>query len=313
MRILLIAALACCLLLQLGCKKVVKSDPTGEKAIRERVAEQQKGSEEGGVAQAGDAIASTGEFKVLTQGDADKIRMNLVSWAPDYGVIYDKAGDQLMAKDNPQSALAINDILVKIDQRLKMQEGQPEQISQEELTRRILQNMHQIAQPEEASQQQQQQLQQEQAQAQAEAGNAVILREAQRVWGEWKSIREESPHHQIAHNDQYFEFMNLWYEGNRAEFRLIRDGKLFSVDEYKFAYDAAKGDLIILDPKTGKELKTMKAYENANDKTLLYVSSDGGRTKKVFTKVGRAGAPLTPEEKALQDKAAGFGQGDGQS
>ena len=310
MRTLFFVIIAILIALQTGCKKVEKaSDPTGEEAIRERVAAEQEGQKgESGSATPEDAVL-TADFQVLTPADAEKLRLNLIAWAPDYGAAYDKEADSLFPAGHPELQVKVQDVLLKIDQRLKMQEGQPEQISQEDLARRFLQNLlasvTNPTQTEEAEQQIE-----AQAQAQAEAGDAVVLREAPRVWGEWKSLREEGPNQTvITHNDQYFEFMNLWYEGNRAEFRLIRGGKLFSVDEYKFAYDASKGDLIILDPKTGKELKTMKAFENTNDKTLLYVSSDGGRTKKVYTKVGRAGAPLTPEEKAIQDKVAGFGDG----
>ncbi|MBN2083343.1 hypothetical protein JW859_14195 [bacterium] len=224
----------------------------------------------------------------------------LIALAPEYNISYIDAKEVLTGAGFPGDGIGVGMLAAKVDLNIS-QSGKTGHQAREDEVRKMLSQLAAAGQ---------QALKQGTTKTTADNTTAASSKSNKnrlnrdpdpkdlihptKVFGDWKSYREDHPSYKVDHNEDYFIMIQLRYHGN-AVFRTHKNGEIYSDNEFPWRYDLNTGRLTLLD-NAGKVIQGMTVYATESDPLLIWIQKDNSKVKTAYEKVGDAGEPVSEEE-----------------
>lgn len=233
------------------------------------------------------------EARLRDEAQQGELRSELLAMLPEFEFSYDEASDKISGVGIPEPGVPVSTLIGMLEKRLLKMPTKPGKAEFQQVIRLMLTQFKsagmtstdQNNKPKETVKLEQDATKQ---------ANDFGLKKAPKVYGEWRSVREEGEKYTIEHDDKYFKQLLVYYEGDTMYSSFIK-GEQIKNDIFDYKYDANLGELI-LTAKNGKFTMRLRCFVRESEPGMLYVQQQAGQAYTVYEKIGRGEEPLTQEE-----------------
>jgi hypothetical protein len=233
------------------------------------------------------------EAMLRDQAMQEELRSELLSMLPDFEFTHDAASDKISGKGIPEQGVPVSTLVGMLDKRLQKLTTKPGKAEYQQVIRLMLTQFKSAGMtstdldgpPKETVK-----IEQDAAKDASDFG----LKKAPKVYGEWRSVREEGEKYTIEHDDKYFKQLLVYYEGDTMYSSFVK-GQQIKNDIFDYKYDASQG-VLNLTAKSGKFTMKLLCFIRESEPGMLYVQQQAGQAYTVYEKIGRGEEPQTEEE-----------------
>ena len=228
---------------------------------------------------------------------ADTLRSELIAMMPEYSFSHNEQQDTMEGEGLPQGGVPLDSLVTKLEDRVQKLQSNPGTAEYQQLIRVMLTQFQAAGMtPADSPDAREESATTPPASAGSdEEANEYGLKKAPKVFGEWRSLREEAPNHITNHSDDYYKQLLVYYERN-CMYSTFSKGQRVKHDEFDYRYDSGAGELL-LTATNGRYNMSFQCFVRDTEPGLLYVKQPNGTTYTVYEKIGRGEEPWTEEEK----------------
>ncbi|MEZ5337994.1 MAG: hypothetical protein R3F46_06975 [bacterium] len=225
-----------------------------------------------------------------------EVRTELIAMLPEFEYSYDSAGDLITGAGLPPAGVEVPPLLDKLEERIKKLNKAPGQLEYQQMVRVMLTQFKSagVSAQEPAGDSSGTQVENASGSTKDDA-DSLGLHKAPKVYGEWRSVREESDKYTMYHDENYYKQLLVFYNRN-SQYSTFARGQQIKNDIFDYRYDRNSGELL-LTAEDGRFTMKFYCYVRDSEPGLLYVRTEKGGAYTVYEKLGRGEEPLSEEEK----------------
>ena len=240
---------------------------------------------------------TTSDEEAMLRNDSqrEELRTELLAMLPEYEYTYNADSDKVGGPGMPDAGIPVTSLIDMLDKRLQKTASNPGKAEYQQVCRLLLTQFQSAGQSSDRKNIPTEKLVVEQDPE--KQADAFGLKKAPKVYGEWRSVREEGEKYTVEHDDQYYKQLLVYYDGDTM-YSSFAKGQQIKNDVFDYTYDKNLGELQLKE-KQGRFTMKLRCFVRDSEPGMLYVQQQAGQAYTVYEKIGRGEEPMTDEE--LQD------------